>query len=151
MRSHKTSPLYPTFRKRIDDAAESLISRQVTPWSFLKSGTPFRIKMFDGGEITYQGLEFDGSPRLVFWTRYIEPFLEELSISEIAAAVCMAEKRHVDAKKLLSEVQGLLSAAFRKVYARMAEIDRRLRGKGFPDKVAPISTRIESPSDGRVP
>lgn len=140
LRSHKLSPLYPTFKKRIDDAAESLISRQVTPWSFLKSGTPFRIKKFDGGEITYQEVEFDGSPRLVFWARYIEPFLEELSISEIAAAICMAEKRHVDAKKLLTEVQGLLSAAFRRVYARMAEIDRRLRGKGFPNKAASIST-----------
>ena len=137
-----TTPLYPTFRKRVDDAIDHLIAQQVTPWSFLTAGPPFRIKSFDGRQIAYAGVEFDGSPREIFWARYIEPFLEALCISEIGIAVSMAKKRGVDAKLLLPEVQGLLSAGFRKVYARMADVDRRLRGKGFPDKVRLMS--IES-------
>ncbi len=44
---------------------------------------------------------------------------------------------------MLPEVQGLLSAGFRKVYARMADVDRRLRGKGFPDNVEPKSIERE--------
>src|SRR5713101_7993173 len=124
-----TSPLYPTFRKRVDDAVEQVIKRQVTPWSFLTAGPPFRVKTFDGRQIAYEGVEFEGSPRTVFWSRYIEPFLEDLCISEITAAVSMAKDREVDARLLLPEVQGLLSAGFRKVYAHMADVDRRLRGK----------------------
>jgi hypothetical protein len=80
---------------------------------------------------------------LVFWTRYIEPFLEALCVSEIAEAVSMAADRQVDAKLLLPEVQGLLMAGFRRVYARMAEVDRRLRGKGFPETVRPRSIDSE--------
>src|SRR5436190_22519772 len=103
------TPLYPTFRKRVDDAVEQLIKKQVTPWSFLTAGPPFRIESFDGGKIAYQGVGFEGSPRLVFWARYIEPFLEDLCISEIADAVSMANDRRVDGKALLLELQGLLS------------------------------------------
>ena len=56
-----TTPLYPTFCKRIDDTVDQLIQNQVTPWSFLTAGPPFRIKKFDGKEIAYQGIGFEGS------------------------------------------------------------------------------------------
>jgi hypothetical protein len=138
-----TTPLYPTFRKRVDDAVEHLIVQQVTPWSFLTAGPPFHIKTFDEREISYAGVGFDGSPRMIFWTRYIEPFLEALAVSEIGIAVSMAKGKGVDAKLLLPEVQGLLSSGFRKVYARMAEVDRRLRGKGFPNTVELRSVESE--------
>ena len=131
-----TSPLYPTFRKRVDDAIEQMIKKQVTPWSFLTAGPPFRVKMFDGKQIAYEGVGFEGSPRTVFWSRYIEPFLEDLCLSEIRAAVTMAKERGVDARELPPELQDLLSAGCRRVYATMADVDRRLRGRGFPDKVA---------------
>jgi hypothetical protein len=131
-----TSPLYPTFRKRVDDATEQIVKQQVTPWSFLTAGPPFRVKMFDGKQIAYEGVGFEGSPRTLFWSRYIEPFLEDLCVSEIEAAVTMAKERGVDARQLLPELQNLLSAGCRRVYASMADVDRRLRGKCFPDKVA---------------
>lgn len=130
-----TTPLYPTFRKRIDDAVDQLIQNQVTPWSFLTAGPPFRVKKFDGKEIAYQGIGFEGSPRLVFWSRYIEPFLEDLAVREIGTAVASARERNVDAHLLLPEIQGLLVAATRKTFSRMADVDRRLRGKGFPEKI----------------
>jgi hypothetical protein len=130
-----TTPLYPTFRKRVDDAVDQIIKQQVTPWSFLTAGRSFRVKMFDGKQIAYEGVGFEGSPREIFWSRYIEPFLEDLCISEIGAAVAMAKKRGVDARLLLSEVQNLLSVGCRRAYVSMADVDRRLRGKGFPDNV----------------
>jgi hypothetical protein len=138
-----TTPLYPTFRKRIDDGIERIIKQQVTPWVFMTAGPPFRVKMFDGKQIGYEGVEFEGSPRGVFWSRYIEPFLEDLCISEIGAAVAMAKERGVDARLLLPELQDLLSAGCRRVYTRMAKVDRRLRGKGYPNKVQPRSIDAE--------
>lgn len=150
-----TTPLYPTFRKRVDDAFEQLIQQQVTPWSFMTAGPPFRIKSFDGGESAYQGIAFEGSPREVFWSRYIEPFLERLCISELEAAVSMAREKGVDARRLLPELQGLLSSGFRKVYERMADVDRRLRGKGFPNSgalrsVEPEIQRMDKFLDERI-
>lgn len=138
-----TTPLYPTFKKRVDEAFEQVIKQQVTPWSFMTAGPPFNIKSFDGREITYQGIAFAGSPREVFWSRYIEPFLEHLCISEIEAAVLMSREQGVDARLLLPELQGLLSSGFRKVYENMANVDRHLRGKGFPNSVALRSVEPE--------
>ena len=134
-----TSPLYPTFRNRVHDAFDNLVKQQVTPWSFLATGHPFRIKCFDGRQIAYEGVGFEGSPREIFWSRYIEPFLEDICASEITSAVSMATERGVDGKLLLSELQELLSAGCLKVYKRMADVDRRLRGKGHPESVPPRS------------
>lgn len=130
-----TTPLYPTFRKRIEDATERIIRDQVTPWAFLTAGPPFKVKQFSGWEISYQGIGFEGSPRTIFWGRYIDPFLEALAIEEIDFAISSAKERRVDATILLPEVQGLLVAAVQKIFSAMAEIDRRLRGKGYPESV----------------
>lgn len=137
------TPLYPTFKKRIHDAIEQLITKQITPWSFLTAGPPFRVTTFDGRKIAYQGVGFEGSPETVFWGRYIEPFLEDLCISEISAAVSMASARDIDGRLLLRELQRLLSDGFRKVYSHMSDVDCRLRGKGYPHSVAPRSVDTE--------
>jgi predicted DNA-binding transcriptional regulator AlpA len=71
----------------------------------------------------------------VFWTRYIEPFLENICIAEIAAAVVMAKEKEIDGRLLLTEVRTLLAMGFTRIYNRMADIDRKLRGKGFPKQV----------------
>ncbi len=129
------TPLYPTFRKLITDAFEQLDKQQVTPWAFMTAGPPFRVNRFDGTEIAYQHIGFEGSPREVFWSGYIEPFLEHICSSEIEAAVSMAKERDVDARLLLPEIRELLTTEIEKVYERMADLDQRLRGKGYPEKV----------------
>lgn len=139
------TPLYPTFSKRINDAFEQLIKQQVAPWVFMTAGPPFRIKAFDGREIAYQGIAFEGSPRDIFWSRYIEPFLEDLCISEIEAAVSMCKERVVDARLLLPEVETLLTTGIQRVYKRMAEVDQVLRGKGYPETIArrPVTYEVQ--------
>jgi len=129
-----TAPLYPTFQKRITDAFEQLIKNQVTPWCFLNSGKSMRVKMHDQKKISYEGIGFEGSLEHVFWSRYIEPFMEELCINEIETAVKMAEKRNASAALLLPEVEGLLFSGVRKTFTEMSKIDQRLRGGGFPEK-----------------
>lgn len=137
------TPLYPTFQKRIHDAIEELIARQVTPWSFMTAGPPFRVKRFDGRKIAYSGILFEGSPSDVFWGGYIEPFLEHLCLVEIGAAVTMAKEREVNGRLLLPEIQDLLLTGVHKVYTHMAAVDQRLRGRGYPDRVGPRSIEYE--------
>ena len=85
------TPLYPIFQKRIDDAFDDLVKKQIEPWAMLNCGKPMRVMTFNNKQISYEGICFEGSPEKVFWSRYIEPFMEE--------------------------------------------IDRRLKGKGFPEKI----------------
>ena len=129
------TPLFPTFEKRVNDSVNDLIAAQVTPWSFLMAGPPFQVKRFNGREISYQGVTFDGSPQQVFWSGYIEPFLEDLVVRELDFAVMACKEYKVDAGIVLSELQGLLLSGCNKVFARMADVDRRLRGKGSPSSV----------------
>lgn len=131
-----TTPLYSTFQKRINDATDQLIQRQVTPWVFLSAGPRFRVKRFDGREITYAGIRFEGSPQKVFWSRYIDPFLESMAIEEIAVSVTLARERDIDARLLLPEVQGLLIAAAKRTFFQMAEVERRLLGRGDPESIS---------------
>ena len=138
-----TTPLYPSFEKRIDDAAIRLLREQVDPWAFFNAGYPVRLTTCDGRKVDLQGGGFEGSPRQVFWSRYIEPCIENLAVQEIREAVAAAHKRGVDARRLLPEVQGLLLSATAKIFQRMAEIDQRLRGKGFPQNVGRRSVEQE--------
>lgn len=128
-----TSPLYPKFEKRIDDATLRLIRTQVEPWNFIQRR--LKLQTFDGRTISYEGIGFEGSPRHVFWSRFIEPFLEDIVVNELTAAIASAKKCEVDARVLLPEVQGLLLSSCRRTLQRMADVDRRLLGQGFPESV----------------
>lgn len=94
-----------------------------------------KVKTHGQKQICYGSIGFEGSPEHVFWSGYIEPFMEEISINEIDAAVKMAVERNVDATLLLPEVEGLLFAGTRKTFSEMAKTDQRLRGRGFPEKI----------------
>jgi hypothetical protein len=130
-----TTPLYIAFEKRINDAVGQLLHKQIEPWTFFNSGHPIHVKTFDGRNISFQGVGFEGSPREVFWSHYIEPFLENLVVQEIAAAVAAAHERKVDARLMPPEVQALLVSSCVKVFSRMVQTDQRLLGKGHPQSV----------------
>lgn len=130
-----TTPLYPAFEKRITGEIQQLLRAQVDPWIFLEAGPPLKVSKHDGSVISYKGVRFNGSPRRVFWTGYIEPFLEDIAIQQITAAVHEAREREIDARVLLPEVQGLLLSGCKRIYTRMADIDQRLLGGGFPDSI----------------
>jgi len=66
------TPLYPTFEKRIDDAVDRLLRKQVDPWAFFNAGVHIQVTMFDGRIIEFPtGLEFSGSCRDQFWRNAI--------------------------------------------------------------------------------
>ena len=132
-----TTLLYPTFEKRIADAINKIVNEQVEPWFFMQKR--LSVKRFDGRQISYEGVGFEGSPRLVFWSGYIDPFLQDLIVKELSSAIAAAKDRDVDARKLIPEVQGLLISGCSAVLHKMAEVDRRLLGQGYPQNV-PLRT-----------
>lgn len=138
------TPLHPTFAKRIDDSVARIVHDQVEPWFFMQ--TRLTVKRFNGRPISYEGIEFAGTPRTVFWSQYIEPFLEDLVVRELSAAVTAAKEREVDARHLIPEVQSLLLSGSRRVLSKMAEVDQRLLGRGFPQQV-PLRS-IEAEQEG---
>lgn len=138
-----TTLLYSQSKKRIDEAVERMIREQLEPWRFMYS-VGVHTTSCEGRPINIgPGLRYAGSSEDVFWSGYIEPCLERLCISEIDAAVSKARESGVYRSDFLEELKVLLSEAFQKVYREMVDVDRTLRGQGYPDKVAPRPTEGE--------
>lgn len=126
------SPLFGLIQPLVEREWIRLDRDQLTPWILLTAGPPFQVKDFHGHSISYQGILFDGSPRQVFWSRYIEPFLEDLTLRVFDEVLRVAAARNQDPRLPLREAAGLLKSVVRRAFHRMAEIDRRLRGRGYP-------------------
>ena len=147
--------LYPILSKLIEDEWVKLDRNQITPWAFMTAGPAFRCKDFYGREIAYQGIKFEGSPRQVFWGRYIEPFLEDLVHRIVEETLRLASARKQNVQQPLAEVGSMLKSVAHRAYRRMADIDQRLRGEGFPNSVPKRSTdgelaRMEQFIDQRI-
>jgi hypothetical protein len=93
------------------------------------------IENFYGRTIQYSGVAFEGSPREVFWNGFIEPFLEALFLWGFDLALSYARDRQVDSQQVIGHTKECLSEGISTIYQRMQDIDRRLRGKGYPDRV----------------
>ena len=131
-----TSPLHPIISKIIEDEWVKLDRNQITPWAFLTAGPQFSCKDFYGKKIAYQGIGFEGSPRNVFWSRYIEPFLEDIVERTVQETARLATDKQQSVSEPLSEVSNLLKSVARRAYDRMVVIDQRLLGNGFPENVS---------------
>jgi len=70
----KESPAYSFIKERISLEFERLEKEKVTPWVFLTTHVGLHQTDFFGKQINYQGVEFEGSPRIVFWDSFIQPF-----------------------------------------------------------------------------
>jgi hypothetical protein len=136
------TPIYPIVEKFVNDEYKRLENAQITPWAFF-NGIGVRVSDFYGKPIAISGVRFSGSTELVFWNRYIEPFLEDISFKAIELAMKVAADRKVPLRQPLLEVQGQLYRLCCRAFDRMANIDQRLRGGGFPDKVQLRNTHNE--------
>ena len=58
-------------------------------------------------------------------------------------SIRLTTERKQDARVVLPEAAALLKSVIHRAFGRMAEIDRRLRGKGFPQSVSLQSTSNE--------
>ncbi|HYJ51812.1 MAG TPA: hypothetical protein VEW04_01440, partial [Allosphingosinicella sp.] len=127
--------LYPLMQKFIHDEWIKLESTQITPWAFLKTHFGKVCTDFQGRDIAGGGMEYQGSIVTYFRSGYIEPFLEDLICRGFLEARRLGEERRQSLEPILREMGGLLMGTVRKAYARMAEIDQRLRGNGYPSSV----------------
>ncbi len=137
------TPLRPTIEKRIGDQFSLLREKQVEPWSTFGSGVPFEVYSYTGKKVSYEGIKFEGSPQMVFWSRYIEPFIESIVTSEIKSAVALLSGTKVNPESLLIEAQELFLKETRAIFERMSEIDHRQRSYGYPEHTAKRSIEPE--------
>lgn len=126
---------HPEIRFVIQQAFRQLEADKITPWAFLSTGKMKPVKSFHDKTIQYSGVAFEGSPRLVFWQGFIQPFLEALFVWAFDMALSHSERCRTDSAEAVYIARQSLSDGIYSVFRRMQDIDRNLRGRGFPAKV----------------
>lgn len=100
---------------------------------------------FNGKPVNYQGVLLEGSPRLVFWGDFFEPFMFDAAQKSLEWVIETCRDRNLAASEYLSEATALLNLLVVTTYEEMARIDQLLRGQGYPDSVArmPVADKVE--------
>ena len=110
-----------------------LIKDQIDPWIFFNS-KGVHVKKFGGGNISISGVKYNGSTSLVFWS-YIKPYIEDIIKRMIEKTIELAKDKDVRISAVLGSTKANLSGGIDTVYRKMQDIDRKLRGKGYPESV----------------
>lgn len=129
------SDLYARSKARVDKTTDYLIKEKVNPWLFMQPGSKTTITLHDGRMYSYAGLEFSGSVRDLFWQSFIDPFLEDAVQQVLDEVGKECQSNRLDCYSPLDEAARLLESMVRTVYHAMADVDQRLRGKGYPKNV----------------
>ncbi len=134
---------YPEITFAVQNKFKQLIRDKLTPWMFLNATKQVSISDFYGHTIHYSGVEFEGSPREVFWGGFIEPFIENIFVWAYEFALDHTRKRNIEGREAILYTRECLLNGVNSSYRTMQKIDRNLRGKGYPGKVVPRDTLHE--------
>jgi hypothetical protein len=127
--------LQPKINYNIDEEFSRLIDEKIAPWAFFNTGEMPQITNHHGKTIRYSGVKFEGSPNLVFWDSFIDPFMQSIIVEKIDWAIELANSTTIPAHNILEMIESRLKIKIQKTYLRMSEIDQRIRGEGFPKRV----------------
>lgn len=89
------------------------------------------------------GCTFDGSVRLVFW-QFMKPCIDD-TVQETCDALDTVLSNYCGPQRIatLDAVEAQLKGFSNRIYARMVDLDRLMRGAGYPDTVAPYDPSRE--------
>lgn len=152
---NKSSTLLPLIQKRISEKQRFLEREKVTAWVMHKASHKGHIEDFYGKKLSSAGVTFEGSPRDVFWGRFIEPFLEDFTseMIELVSKECDDNKL-----KITIEFEALkqnLSKMFIKIYHEMAQADQKMMKIGHSKEtglmnIQPFLMKMENYLDTHI-
>jgi len=131
--NHRRTQLNSRIRKRVGDLYNEIDNEKLKPWVFINTGKPVRVTKHDGSVIHYEGVRFEGAPRLIFWSDdFIPPIIENVIVKAFDQTIEECRKNNKDPKPYVYETNLILADLIVRVYNRMAYIDSKLPSKGTP-------------------
>lgn len=128
------SPLNEIIKADVEEVTQSLLKDTVEPWIFFRSHG-VHIKKVDGSSISISGVEYSGSTITVFWEGFADAHIKKRSRQLIESTRLKAIERNIPVQNALQDCLVHLRTMVVTIFNRMAVIDQRLRGKGFPESV----------------
>ena len=130
------SDLYPITFQKIK-ALDIVISDKLMALKMFSARWKLQTTNYYGKEIHYEGILFEGTPEIVFWDNFIEPFLENGVIDILNATYQMCAEKNLEPHTYINEACDILKRLNQKTYKTMSRTDQILRGNGYPDSVTP--------------
>lgn len=136
-------PVMTPFELTLENEMSVVIQRFNNSWLFKWYGMTYEggktdIEDFRGGRIVYAGIRFGHQQQQIFWQaihRYLDQKVHETFKQwELETRTLPNEVR----LKSVDGVERTLRRFVAKIVADGKETDRRLRGEGFPQNVAPV-------------
>ncbi len=119
----------------MEEATEAILRDAVNPWIFFQSHG-VHIKKVDGSSINIgPGFEYSGSAVEVFWGDFIDAYIKKRSRELIESTRLKAIERNIPVDEALKDCYAHLRLMVEKIFYKMADIDQKLRGKGYPKSV----------------
>jgi hypothetical protein len=139
-----TTPFGYRLATELDNEFLRMANEWFFPWHGLNSGRPVNVDGFDGRRISYEGIGFTGSPEIVFWKtlrRYVGNKLDSIFNAAEAEIRLVGHDR---AAAIAEDTAHELRFYFARLLKHAIEVDRALKGKGFPDPnyTSPLSQGI---------
>jgi hypothetical protein len=128
------STLNEIIKADVEEATQSLLKDTVEPWIFFRSHG-VHIKKVDGSSISISGIEYSGPTITVFWEGFADAHIKKRSRELIESTRLKAIERNIPVQNALQDCLVHLRTMVVTIFNRMAVIDQRLRGKGFPESV----------------
>jgi hypothetical protein len=130
------TPIGHQLQNFIDAEWKKLERDKITHWQ-MNFRRGLNIDDGRGGKITLGGdMAFEGTPRKIFW-QSIDPHLDDTVTTALRMAHDLGRQFANDvAVKGMEDTRLLLHGLVNRTFGRMVEVDRAMRGKGYPDNVA---------------
>lgn len=128
--------LIPKVQKMVQVEKERVIREQVANWLIGFTSGKLETQYFNGKKIVYSGIKFSGSPRDIFWGRYIEPYLEDITERLIKEVSQDCAFNNLNLAEELQPLAESLKSLYLCVFDEMAKVEQRLLGKGYPSRVS---------------
>jgi hypothetical protein len=130
----QSSPLNEIIKVDVEEVTKALLKDTVEPWIFFRSHG-VHIRKVDGDSIAISGVEYSGSAVTVFWEAFIDAYIKQRSRELIESTRLKAVARNIPVENALQDCLVHLHSMIVKIFNRMAVIDQRLKGEGFPESV----------------
>ena len=129
-----SSVLRPVTRQKIVKLRETLKKDKLTRWFWFKS-KGVETTDFYGGTVCQKGVSYEEQSWRVFLS-FVKPFLEDAVVKTLNETLEICLTRKYEPEPYIRETAMLLDGhLIDPIYRYMAEIDRRLRGCGYPKNV----------------
>jgi len=137
------SPIHSFIKEMVDKEFSKLEKDKLTPWIFMETDHGLNVTSVDGSKVSYSGIAFSGTARQIFWERFSVPFFKDIISRVFYETRELCKSNGIKTASPLDDAAAQLRMKVESSLKKMVDIDRRLRGKGYPDSVKPYNPSKE--------